>query len=157
MVGWSRFLLGWLSLAAMAGCTGPSTPARVGTGPVRKTIILGATRLDPPDITIGTNDAIGFDSTASQPLQVEFIQPSQQAGKITCRVTDPKQLERGEKPWAEFRPNEAGHLTAYVPPGAFPSTCSFAPGHYSYRVRMLNEQSRPLEEKLGQEGSITVK
>jgi len=43
-------------------------------------------------------DAIGFISTAGDPLQVQFIQPTDQAGKITCRVTDPKQLERGEAP-----------------------------------------------------------
>jgi len=157
MVGWSRILVGWLSLAAMAGCAGRSTPARVGTGPLQRTIIIGETRLDPPDVTIGTNDAIAFASTAGDPLQVEFIQPSEQAGKITCRVSDPNQLKRGEKPWAEFRMNEAGHLTAYMPPGPFPSTCSFAPGRYSYRVRVLDEQRRPLEEKLGQLGSITVK
>jgi hypothetical protein len=72
-------------------------------------------------------------------------------------VTDPKQLERGEKPWGEFRMNQAGHLTAYVPPGPFLSTCRFVPGHYAFRVRVLDEELRPLEEKLGQLGSITVK
>jgi hypothetical protein len=53
--------------------------------------------------------------------------------------------------------NEHGHLTAYIPPGLFPSACSFAPGRYAYRVRELDADMRPLEEKLGQLGSITVK
>jgi hypothetical protein len=114
-------------------------------------------RLDPPDITIGTADTIAFVSTAEDPLQVEFIQPGAQTGKIDCQVVHPQQLEHGEKAWAEFRMNQAGHLTAYVPPGPFQSTCSFAPGSYTYRVRVRDEQMRPLEEKLGQLGSITVK
>jgi hypothetical protein len=53
--------------------------------------------------------------------------------------------------------NRASHLTAYVPPGPFLSTCRFVPGQYAYRVRVLDEELRPLEEKLGQLGSITVK
>jgi hypothetical protein len=107
-------------------------------------------------VTISTADLITFASTAGDPLQVEFVQPDAQSGKITCKVIDPAQLQRGEKSWAEFRMNEHGHLTAYVPPGPFPSACSFAPGRYAYRVRVLDEQMRPLQEKLGQLGSITV-
>lgn len=155
MTKWTRVIAGCVGLAVLAGCTKPSRPVRNGSAQA-KTIILGATRLDPTNLTIGSADAVGFASTAGDPLQVEFIQPSDQTG-ITCRVTDPKQLERGEKPWGEFRMNQAGHLTAYVPPGPFLSTCRFVPGRYAYRVRVLDEELRPLEEKLGQLGSITVK
>jgi hypothetical protein len=158
MVGWNRVLVGCLCLTAMVGCAGRTRPTPAsGTGAPKKTIVIGATRLDPPDITIGTADTIAFVSTAGDPLQVEFIQPSAQTGKIDCQVVHPQQLEHGEQAWAEFRMNQAGHLTASVPPGPFQSTCSFAPGSYSYRVRVLDEQMRPLQEKLGQLGSITVK
>ena len=147
-----------LGAAVLAACAGRSAslPAQ-RVGPSQKTIVIGSSRLDPQDLTIGTTDAIGFRSTAGDPLQVEFVEPDQQTGRITCRVTDPTQLERGEKPWAEFRLNRDGHFTAYVPPGVFPSACSFTPGRYSYRVRVLDAQMRPLEEKLGQLGWITVK
>ena len=117
----------------MAGCAGQSGPALVAAkAAAQKTIVIGATRLDPGNLTITASDAIGFISTAGDPLQVQFIQPTDQAGKITCRVTDPKQLERGEAPWAEFHTSSEGRLTAYVPPGPLPSTYSFAPGSYSY-------------------------
>jgi len=119
--------------------------------------VIGATRLDPGNLTITASDAIGFISTAGDPLQVQFIQPTDQAGKITCRVTDPKQLERGEAPWAELHTSSEGRLTAYVPPGPLPSTYSFAPGSYSYTVKEVDEQMRPIEAKLGQLGTITVK
>src|SRR5262245_32286190 len=49
-----------------------------------------------------------------------------------------------------------GHFTEYVPPGVFPSAWGFAPGRYTYRVRVLDGQIRPLDEKLGQLGAITV-
>jgi hypothetical protein len=154
---WKCVLAGWLYLAAIAGCAGRSHPVPAPGPGARTTIIIGATRLDPNDVTIAASDLIGFSSTAGNPLQVEFVQPDSQAGKITCRVIDPAELQRGEKPWAEFRMNEHGHLTAYIPPGLFPSACSFAPGRYAYRVRELDADMRPLEEKLGQLGSITVK
>ena len=119
--------------------------------------MIGASRLDPMNVTISSSEAIGFLSTAADPLQLQFIQPAEQTGKITCRVTDPKQLERGEAPWATFHTSGEGRLTAYVPPGPFPSSCSFAPGSYSYTVKEVDAQMRPLEEKLGQLGTITVK
>jgi hypothetical protein len=118
---------------------------------------IGATVTDPPSLTIATSDTVGFTSQAVDPLQVEFIQPQQQTGKITCRVTDPKTLARGEAPWAEFRVNGEGHLMADVPPGVFPSTCSFAPGMYTFVVRVMGQQMRPTEERLGRVGQITVK
>jgi len=78
---------------------GRAVPRRsLRRGAAQKTIVIGATRLDPGNLTITASDAIGFISTAGDPLQVQFIQPTDQAGKITCRVTDPKQLERGEAP-----------------------------------------------------------
>ena len=158
MAGWARALVGWLGIAAVAGCAGQSRPAPVAaTGAAQKTIIIGATRLDPVNLTVNASDAIGFMSTAGDPLQLQFIQPKDQAGRITCRVTDPKQLERGEAPWATFHTSREGRLTAYVPPGAFPSTCSFVPGSYSYTVKEVDAQMRPLEEKLGQLGTINVK
>jgi hypothetical protein len=154
----SQVLLAWVAAVALAACASKQPPARVATqGPAQKTIVIGVTRLDPMNLTIGPSEAIGFLSTANDPLQVQFIQPKEQAGKITCHVTDPKQLERGEAPWATFHTSSEGRLTAYVPPGPFPSTCSFAPGSYSYTVKELDAQMRPLEEKLGQLGTITVK
>jgi hypothetical protein len=112
--------------------------------------------IDPPDTTISASEAVGFRSMAEEVLQVEFVRPDAQAGKITCRVADPKRLERGQAPWAEFRPGYQGHLTADVPPGQFPSICTFATGSYSFTVKVM-DQARPTDEKLGRLGTITVK
>jgi hypothetical protein len=148
--------VGLLTLTWLSGCAGPTTPAPT-VGTTGKTITLGATRLFPDDLTMNHDEKLSFVSTADQPLTVEFTQPKDQAGKITCRVADPKTLEKGEKPWGTFRTNSEGHLTADVPPGLFPSVCTLAPGSYVYLVHVLNEGVMPDEQRLGQQGTITVK
>jgi len=158
VAGWSQVLLPWVAAIALAGCASQGAPARLAAqGAAQRTIVIGATRLDPMSLTISPSEAIGFLSTAGDPLQLQFIEPKDQTGKITCRVTDPKQLERGEAPWATFHTSREGRLTAYVPPGRFPSSCWFAPGSYSYTVKEVDAEMRPLEEKLGQLGTIVVK
>ena len=102
-------------------------------------------------------DELGFTNTGFEPLQVEFIQPSSQAGKISCRVADPKSLKPGEKPWATFSQNAEGRFSATVPPGRFLSVCTLAPGAYTYVVHKLSATGPPSEERLGQEGTITVR
>jgi hypothetical protein len=157
MTRWTRVLAAGLGLTALAGCAGQSRPAPAsGAAPARKTIMIGRSIIDPPDLTIGTAETVGFTSTADQPLRVEFVTPSVQAGKITCRLADPKRLERGQAPWAEFRTGEDGHLVADMPPGDFGSVCSFAPGYYVFLVKVM-DQARPMDEKLGRQGTITVK
>jgi hypothetical protein len=157
MTRWTRLLAAGFGLAALAACAGPSrsTPA-TSAGPTTKTIVIGRSMIDPPDTTISTSEAVGFRSTADQVLQVQFVQPEAQAGKINCRVADPKQLERGQAPWAEFHAGYKGHLTADVPPGEFLSVCTFAPGYYAFTVKVI-DQARPSDEKLGRQGTITVK
>jgi len=118
--------------------------------------MIGRGVIDPADVTIGTAETVGFTSTADQPLHVEFVTPSVQAGKINCRLADPKRLERGQAPWAEFRTGADGHLVADMPPGDFGSVCSFAPGYYAFTVKVM-DQARPMDEKLGRQGTITVK
>ena len=153
---WTLVVASGVGLAALAGCAGSSRPApATGAGTSTKTFVLGPFRIDPANMTIGASDAVGFMSTATNALQVEFVQPKDQTG-ITCRLTDPSRLERGQAPWAEFRVNPEGHLRADVPPGQFPSTCTFKPGSYSFTVKVM-DQARPLDEKLGQIGTITVK
>ena len=163
MTRWTRVLAGGLGLAALAGCAGPSRPTpptsttpATATTPTTRTIVIGRSIVDPPDTTIGASEAVGFRSTADQPLQVQFVHPAAQAGKINCRVADPKQLERGQAPWAEFHAGYQGHLTADVPPGGFPSICTFAPGYYAFTVKVM-DQARPTSEKLGRQGTITVR
>jgi hypothetical protein len=157
MTRWTRVLAAGFGLAALTACAGPSRPTPApGAGPTTKTIVIGRSIVDPPDTTIGASEAIGFRSTADQPLQVQFVQPEAQAGKINCRVADPKQLERGQAPWAEFHTGYQGHLTADVPPGEFPSICTFAPGYYAFTVKVM-DQARPTSEKLGRQGTITVR
>jgi hypothetical protein len=157
MTRWTRALAGGLGLVALAGCAGQSrTAPATGAGPSTKTIVIGRSIIDPPDTTISASEAVGFMSTADQPLQVEFVRPEAQAGRITCRVADPKRLERGQAPWAEFRQRYQGHLVADVPPGQFPSICTFTPGSYAFTVKVM-DQARPLDEKLGRLGTITVK
>src|SRR4029453_13241023 len=158
MIPCSSALVACLGIVALTACAGrgASTPASGGVRSAR-TIVIGATSIDPGDVTIETRDVVAFRSTAGDPLQVEFIQPDVQTGRIMCRVTDAQQNARREGPWAEFRMNAAGHFTAYVAPGVFASTCGFAPGRSTCRVRVLDGQIRPLEEKLGQLGTITVR
>src|SRR5262245_22261593 len=131
----SRALVVCLGIVALTACAGRggSPPAAGGAGSAR-TIVIGATSIDPGDVTIGTTDVIAFQSTAGDPVQLEFTQPDVQTGRITCRLTGPPQAGR----WTEFKMNAEGHLTAYVPPGVFASTCGFAPGRYTYRVRVLD-------------------
>ena len=157
MTRWTRVLAVGFGLAALAGCAGPSRSApATGAGPTTKTFVIGRSVVDPADMTISASEAVGFRSTADEPLQVQFVQPAAQAGKINCRVADPKQLERGQAPWAEFHAGYQGHLTADVPPGQFPSICTFAPGYYAFTVKVL-DQARPSDEKLGRQGTITVR
>ena len=160
MTRWTRVLAAGFGLAALAGCAGPSRPTpatgATPTTPTTKTFLIGRSIVDPPDMTISASEAVGFQSTADQPLQVQFVQPAAQAGKINCRVADPKLLERGEAPWAEFHAGYQGRLTADVPPGQFPSICTFAPGYYTFTVKVM-DLARPMDEKLGRQGTITVR
>ncbi len=149
--------LGTLALALLVGCAGRSgTTAPGGVDrPAHKTIVLGVTRLDPDDLTITPNDGVGFLNTATEPLQVEFIRPKEQATSIRCHLTDPEALKAGQAPWAEFRLNDEAHYTADMPPGRFPSACRLAPGFYTYVVHVVGSGTAQL--RLGQEGTITVK
>src|SRR6516162_1854234 len=82
-LAWRLALMPCLGAAVLAACAGRSAslPAQ-RVGPSQKTIVIGSSRLDPQDLTIGTTDAIGFRSTAGDPLQVEFVEPDQQTGRI---------------------------------------------------------------------------
>src|SRR5262249_33824579 len=122
-----------LALLTVCGCT---TPRPGSATPPGKTIMLGATRLDPANLTMTHDETLSFVSTATDLLTIEFTQPKDQGGRISCRVADPKLLESGEAPWATFRMNSEGHLAANVPPGLFPSVCTLAPGSYTYLVHV---------------------
>jgi hypothetical protein len=172
MVRRRRTLIGSAALTLLVGCAGQngtvaSAPARSGTGAsptagvapaqAEKTIVMGPTRLDPPNLTLTRTDAVGFVNTGGDPMTMEFIGPKDQSGRITCRVSDPQALKRGEAPWAEFRLSEEGHYKANIPPGRFPSVCSLAPGPYTYVVHRITSGPTPSELRLGQEGTITVR
>ncbi len=157
MTRWVHAALGLLAVSALAGCagqTGSSGKNAGSPGGAEKTIVLGATRLDPDNLTMASTDVLAFISTAFEPLQLEFTQPSSQAGKISCRVADPKSLKPGETRLATFSLNAEGHFSATVPPGRFLSVCTLAPGPYTYVVHKL---SAPSDDELGQEGTITVR
>jgi len=160
MTRWTRVLAVGFGLAALAGCAGPSQPTPApGAGaatPFTRMFLIGRNVVDPADMTITASEAVGFRSTADQPLQVQFFQPAAQAGKINCRVADPQLLQRGQAPWAEFHAGYQGRLTADVPPGQFPSICTFAPGYYAFTVKVM-DLARPMDEKLGRQGTITVR
>ena len=160
MKTWAYVALGLLATAAMVGCaaqTGSVRKDSSGPGATQKTIVLGATRIEPDNFTMAPSDTIGFMSTALDPLQLEFIQPSNQAGKINCRVADPKSVKPGETPWATFSANGEGHFVASIPPGQFPSICTLAPGSYTYVVHQMSANPGNAENRLGLEGSITVR
>ena len=152
-------LLSGIVLAALVGCAehkqaAPRPAPEAATS--QKTIALGATRLDPSNLTIAAGAAVGFTSTADEPLQLEFISPKDQADRIKCHVADPKSMKAGEAPWGTFRANAEGRLTADIPPGRFPSVCTLAPGAYIYVVRHLGGINNPAL-RTPQEGTITVK
>jgi len=146
---------GLLTLVFPASCTVRTTALPGSATPKGKTITLGATRIDPVDLTMSHDEMLSFVSTADQPLSIEFTQPKDQADRIKCHVADPKLLEGGEAPWATFRLNSEGHLTADVPGGLFPSVCKLAPGSYAYVVRIMDSGIRA-PGRLGQQGTITV-
>jgi len=159
MARWVLATIGLLATGALAGCSthaAAPTPSAGMHGGARKTITLGATRIDPADLTMASSDVVAFTSTALDPLQVEFTKPQNQTGKISCKVADPKALKPGEKPWATFTQNAEGHFQAMVPPGPFPSVCTLAAGVYTFTVHRLTGNPYG-EERLGQEGSITVR
>src|SRR5262249_12725531 len=97
MTRWTRVLAAGVGLAALAGCAGgPSRPAPGSSAaPARRTIMIGRGVIDPADVTIGTAETVGFTSTADQPLHVEFITPSVQAGKMKLREADPEGAPTG--------------------------------------------------------------
>jgi hypothetical protein len=171
MVRRRRTLIGSVALTLLVGCagqngtvasaparSGPSASPTAGVPPTQaeKTIVMGPTRLDPTNLTLARSDAVGFVNTGTDPMTMEFTGPKDQSGRITCRVSDPQALKRGETPWAEFRLNDQGHYKADIPPGRFPSVCSLAPGPYTYVVHRLATGPTPSELRLGQEGTITV-
>jgi hypothetical protein len=157
---WAYGALGLLAMSAVVGCAAQTGSVRNdsgGPGAAQKTIVLGATRIEPDNFTMASTDVIAFTSTAFDPLQLEFIKPTSQAGKINCRVADPKSLKPGETPWATFSVNGEGHFVANVPPGQFPSVCTLAPGSYTYVVHQLSAGPGTSEGRLGLEGNITVR
>jgi hypothetical protein len=171
MVRRRRTLIGSVALGLLVGCAGqsgtvasaPAQSSRIasptaGVAPAQaeRTIVIGPTRLDPPNLTLSRTDAVGFVNTGGDPMTMEFTGPKEQSGRITCRVSDPQALKRGEAPWAEFRLNDQGHYKADIPPGRFPSVCSLAPGPYTYVVHRIATGPTPSELRLGQQGTITV-
>ena len=102
MARWVFAALGLLATSALAACgvqTGSSSKTASSPGATQKTITLGATRIEPDDLTMASTDVLTFMNTAVDPLQVEFIKPPSQAGKIGCHVADPKSVTPGETPW----------------------------------------------------------
>ena len=162
MVRQGRTLVGSIALTLVLGCAERRGTITSGTSGVRaaqgqKTIVLGPTRLDPPDLVLATSESVAFVNTGTDPLTMEFTGPKEQTGRITCRLSDPKALKKGEAPWAEFRLNEEGHYKANIPPGRFPSVCTLAPGPYTYVVHVVTAALSPSELRLGQQGTITVR
>ena len=157
MMRHARLALGLLALGSLTACSGRTTPMPGSATPPGKTITLGVTRIDPDDLTMSHDDTLSFVSTSDHPLSIEFTQPKDQADRIKCRVADPKRLKGGEAPWATFRTNSEGHLTANVPGGLFPSVCKLAPGSYTYIVKVMDPGLMEAPGRLGQQGTITVK
>src|SRR5262245_6623186 len=147
-----------LALAVLTACSnGPRADSSMHEPGVR-TLTIGATSLDPPDLTIRAEQALAFSSIAGNVMQLEFIAPAKdQASKITCRPKNPTVAKGAEAAWATMQTNGEGHLVANIPPGAWGSTCSLATGFYRYRVTQLDSGIHPGEIKTGQEGTITVK
>src|SRR4029453_10538428 len=99
MIPCSRALVACLGFVALPACAarGASTPASGGVRSAR-TIVIGATSIDPGDVPIETAGVIEFGSTGGYRLPVECIQPDVHTGRITCRVTDAQQNARREEP-----------------------------------------------------------
>ena len=146
-----------LALASLSACSRHTTPLPRSDAPPGKSITLGATRITPDDLTMSHDETLSFFSTSAEPLSLEFTQPKDQADRIKCHVADPKRLKAGEAPWAVFRMNGEGHLTANIPAGLFPSVCQLAPGSYVYIVKVMDPALMQAPGRLGQQGTITVK
>ena len=148
-----------LVLLALNACsTGPRTGSSGGHEPGVRTITIGSTILDPPDLTMRAEQTLALNSIAGTAMQLEFIGPKTgQASKITCRPKDPAKAKGAEAAWTTISTNGEGHLVANIPPGPWGSTCSLAVGNYVYRVTALDTTVNPGELKTGMEGTITVK
>ena len=147
---------GVLGLAMLAGCATSTSSKPTSTGPAEKTIVLGITRLDPPNLTMRHDEALAFVNTAVDPLQLEFTFPKDQTG-IVCTETPSDSRRAAQGAWATVQKGPDGHLMANVPPGRFRSTCKLAIGSYTYLVRPLSNQIQSPDQQLGLQGTITVK
>src|SRR5262249_46730854 len=107
-----------LVLVGLTACsTGPRTASSGGHEPGMRTITIGATMLDPPDLTMRAEQALGLSSISGSVMQLEFIGPkTDQASKITCRPKDPAKAKGAEAAWTTIQTNPEGHLVANVAP-----------------------------------------
>ena len=147
---------GVLGLAMLAGCATSTSSSRPASGPPRKTIVLGVTRLDPDNLTMRHDEQLVFVNTSTNPVQLEFINPKDQSG-IVCRETPSDSKRAPQGAWAMVQKSGEGHLQANVPPGEFRSTCTLAPGSYVYLVRPISMQIQSPDLNQGLQGTITVK
>lgn len=149
-------VLGVLGLVVLAGCATQTSSSRTASGPPRKTIVLGVTRLDPDNLTMRHDEVLTFVNTSTNPVQLEFTSPKDQTG-IVCRETPSDSKRAPQGAWAMVQKGAEGHLQANVPPGEFRSTCTLAPGTYVYLVRPISLQIQNPDLNQGLQGTITVK
>ena len=121
-----------------------------------KTILLGAERIAPADVTISKDDSLEFQNLSLHPIQVEFTEPADQTDKIRCELINPKLGKPGKAPWALFAWNDGKRLVAIVPPGRFASVCSLAPGNYAFVTKRVSRDVRGDVGKSGTKGTIAV-
>ena len=119
-----------------------------------KTITITPTRLNPPDLTMGTGDVLAFQNLSQKMMQLTFLQPKHVGQYTTC--TNLKRVSAGEAtaPGALFQ-RQGDEVTALIAPGTVVSVCSLKAGVYVYTA--VDALGTNPDEQLGMKGTVTVK
>jgi hypothetical protein len=114
------------AFAQPAADTGKASPENVST------VVLKRTNIDPDRVTLASGGRLTFRNATIDMLKLTFRGKGDLAKNIQCTV--PAGSVPGP-PLADLINVQGDELTMVAPPGAFPGTCAFAAGDYTYDVR----------------------
>lgn len=122
----------------------------------QKVVALGAARISPVQLTMGTGDVLTFQNFSGKVLKVTFLEPKNLAEHVKCsqvkRISENEAVVAG----ALFQ-RQGDEVVGYVAPGAFVSVCSLSPGRYVYTVApVATTGAVAATDDLGQKGEINV-
>ena len=150
-------LLGGILLLVPGSLRAAEDDAHGHASAPHKVIVIDAARVSPSALTMSPEDVLEFENFALNSMQVEFIEPADQAEKIRCHLVGGKSNHGARAAWQLFSWGPGHRLTATIPPGRFASVCSLAPGQYAFVARRAAPATgTPPAATLGIKGTITV-